>query len=113
MTSSCRESSLYKSLPVCNSTVFIEFQDSQPIQKWFIAGKFEVIFPLHEIDLLWVDRIGLRSMLERSGLKLEYDAVKCRERVQFGKYRFIKPSGNFIIPDFAVSFLLFKLLFPF
>lgn len=40
-------------------------------------------------------------MLEGSSLKLKYDSVKCRERVQFGKYRFIKPSGNFIIPDFA------------
>ncbi|KAL3997959.1 ATP-dependent DNA helicase RecQ family protein [Acanthocheilonema viteae] len=40
-------------------------------------------------------------MLEGSGLKLEYDAVKCRERVQFGKYRFIKPSRNFVIPDFT------------
>uniref|UniRef100_A0AAF5Q0C3 DNA 3'-5' helicase n=1 Tax=Wuchereria bancrofti TaxID=6293 RepID=A0AAF5Q0C3_WUCBA len=40
-------------------------------------------------------------MLEGSSLKLKYDRVKCRERVQFGKYRFIKPSGNFVIPDFA------------
>ncbi|CAG9536194.1 unnamed protein product [Cercopithifilaria johnstoni] len=40
-------------------------------------------------------------MSERLSLKLGYDAVKCRERVQFGKYRFVKPSGNFVIPDFT------------
>ncbi|EJD76373.1 CBR-HIM-6 protein [Loa loa] len=43
-------------------------------------------------------------MLEGSSLKLRYDAVKCRERVQFGKYRFIKPSGNFVIPEFMFQF---------
>ncbi|VDK62999.1 unnamed protein product, partial [Onchocerca ochengi] len=40
-------------------------------------------------------------MLEGSGLKLRYDAIKCRERVQFAKYRFVKPSENFVIPDFT------------
>uniref|UniRef100_A0A0R3RS88 DNA 3'-5' helicase n=1 Tax=Elaeophora elaphi TaxID=1147741 RepID=A0A0R3RS88_9BILA len=40
-------------------------------------------------------------MLGESSLKLRYDAVKCRERVQFGKYRFVKPSRNFVIPEFT------------
>ncbi|VDK71383.1 unnamed protein product [Litomosoides sigmodontis] len=43
-------------------------------------------------------------MLEKSGIKVEYDAVRCRERIQFGKYRFIKPSGNFVIPDFTLRY---------
>ncbi|KAM3721249.1 RecQ-like DNA helicase [Dirofilaria immitis] len=40
-------------------------------------------------------------MLEELTLKLAYDAMKCRERIQFGKYRFTKPSKNFVIPDFT------------
>ncbi|VDM99104.1 unnamed protein product [Thelazia callipaeda] len=38
-------------------------------------------------------------MLTESSFKLRYEAVKCRERVQFGKYQFVQPSEVFVIPD--------------
>lgn len=43
-------------------------------------------------------------MLENLNLKLQYDTVRCRERVQFGSYRFVRPSRNVVIPDFTVFF---------
>uniref|UniRef100_A0A9J2Q3A3 DNA 3'-5' helicase n=1 Tax=Ascaris lumbricoides TaxID=6252 RepID=A0A9J2Q3A3_ASCLU len=32
--------------------------------------------------------------------KFTYDAVKCRERIQFGNYRFVRISGEFHVPAF-------------
>lgn len=35
--------------------------------------------------------------------KFTYDAVKCRERIQFGNYRFVRISGEFHVPAFKVT----------
>uniref|UniRef100_A0A0M3HFR5 Uncharacterized protein n=1 Tax=Ascaris lumbricoides TaxID=6252 RepID=A0A0M3HFR5_ASCLU len=43
---------------------------------------------------------ALMSSVSATVNKFTYDAVKCRERIQFGNYRFVRISGEFHVPAF-------------
>lgn len=46
---------------------------------------------------------ALMSSVSATVNKFTYDAVKCRERIQFGNYRFVRISGEFHVPAFKVT----------